>query len=52
MKETKTAKATSDCPSLLHYVARVLIRTEPKLTLFIEELPSLEPAARGEPCLL
>ncbi|KAH0840265.1 hypothetical protein J3R83DRAFT_1272 [Lanmaoa asiatica] len=46
MKETKTAKATSDCPTLLHYIARVLLRTEPKLTLFIEELPSLEPAAR------
>jgi diaphanous 1 len=46
MKETKTAKATPDCPTLLHYIARVLLRTEPKLTLFIEELPNLEPAAR------
>jgi len=46
MKETKTAKATADCPTLLHYVALVLLRTEPKSTLFIEELPNLEPAAR------
>lgn len=50
MKETKTAKATPDCPTLLHYIARVLLRTEPKLTLFIEELPNLEPAARSKPC--
>lgn len=48
MKETKTAKTTSDCPTLLHYIARVLLRTEPKLTLFIEELPNLEPAARSK----
>ncbi|KAF8138924.1 hypothetical protein EV363DRAFT_1315171 [Boletus edulis] len=46
MKETKTARATPDCPTLLHYIARVLLRTEPKLTRFIEELPDLEPAAR------
>ncbi|KAF9232167.1 hypothetical protein BU15DRAFT_55302 [Melanogaster broomeanus] len=46
MKETKTAKGGSDCPTLLHYIARVLLRTQPKLTLFIEELPNLEPAAR------
>ena len=49
MKETRTAKATPDCPTLLHYIARVLLRTEPKLTLFIDELPSLEPAARSKP---
>lgn len=48
MKETKTANATSDCPTLLHYIARVLLRTEPKLTLFIDELPNVEPAARSK----
>ena len=48
MQETKTAKATPDCPTLLHYIVRVLLRTEPKLVLFIEELPSVEPAARSK----
>lgn len=52
MKETKTAKATPECPTLLHYIARVLLRTEPKLALFIEELPNLEPAARSKIFLL
>lgn len=46
MKETRTAKGTSECPTLLHYVARVLIRTDPSLTLFIDEMPSVESAAR------
>ncbi|KAI6135168.1 hypothetical protein EV401DRAFT_885812 [Pisolithus croceorrhizus] len=46
MKETKTTKRGPDCPTLLHYMARVLIRTDPKLTLFIEELPSVQAAAR------
>ncbi|KAG6373818.1 hypothetical protein JVT61DRAFT_5963 [Boletus reticuloceps] len=46
IKETKTARVTPDCPTLLHYIARVLLRAEPKLTLFIKELPNLEPAAR------
>ncbi|KAG6910997.1 hypothetical protein DXG01_006051 [Tephrocybe rancida] len=46
LKETKTAKGTPDCPTLLHYLARVLLRTDPSLVNFIEELPNLEPAAR------
>jgi len=48
MKETKTAKGSPECPTLLHYVARVLIRTNPSLTLFIEEMRSVESAARSE----
>lgn len=48
MKETRTAKGTSECPTLLHYVARVLIRTDPSLTLFIDEMPSVESAARSK----
>lgn len=48
MKETKTAKASSDCPTLLHYLARVLLRTDVNLVNFIDELPHLEAAARGE----
>lgn len=48
MKETKTAKGGPECPTLLHYVARVLIRTDPSLTLFIDEMPSVESAARGK----
>jgi diaphanous 1 len=47
MKETKTAKGDVDCPTLLHYLARVLLRTEPSIVLFHEDLPNLEPAARG-----
>jgi len=46
MKETRTAKGGTDCPTLLHYVARVLIRTDPSLTLFIDEMSSVESAAR------
>lgn len=46
LKETKTAKADAGCPTLLHYIARVLIRSEPSTILFIEQLPHLESAAR------
>ncbi|PVF96346.1 FH2-domain-containing protein [Serendipita vermifera] len=46
MKETKTAKVGSDCPTLLHYLAKVLMRTDTSLVLFIEDLPHVEPAAR------
>lgn len=48
MKETRTAKGGSECPTLLHYVARVLVRTDPSLTLFIDEMPSVESAARSK----
>ncbi|KAJ6572601.1 hypothetical protein B0H10DRAFT_2106751 [Mycena sp. CBHHK59/15] len=46
MKETKTARGGTDCPTLLHYLARVLMRTDPSLTTFINDLPHLEAAAR------
>lgn len=46
LKETKTASGGPQCPTLLHYVAKVLMRKDPSLTTFIEELPSLEAAAR------
>lgn len=45
MKETRTAKGAS-CPTLLHYLAKVLLRTDARLILFLEDMPSLEPAAR------
>jgi hypothetical protein len=48
MKETRTAKGSSECPTLLHYIARVLVRTDPSLTLFIDEMPSMESAARSK----
>jgi hypothetical protein len=49
LKETKTARAEqSGCPTLLHYLARVLMRTDPSLCTFVDEIPHLEPAARGE----
>ena len=47
MKETKTAKGGPECPTLLHYLARVLLRKDPSMVNFIEDLPSLEAAARG-----
>ena len=47
MKEMKTAKASSDCPTLLHYVARILLRNDPSNVTFIEDMPHLEAAARG-----
>ena len=47
MNETKTARASPDCPTLLHYLARVLLRKDPSLTTFIYELPSLEAATRS-----
>ncbi|KAJ7490264.1 hypothetical protein B0H11DRAFT_2009814 [Mycena galericulata] len=42
----KTASGGSDCPTLLHYLARVLMRTDPSMVNFIEDLPSLEAASR------
>lgn len=48
MKETKTAKGAPECPTLLHYVARVLLRHDPSLVTFIEDVPHVEAAARGE----
>lgn len=47
MKETKTANGGASCPTLLHYLARILLRTDPSVIQFIEDLPNLEPAARG-----
>ncbi len=52
MKETRTAKGGPECPTLLHYLARVLMRKDPSLATFIDELPSLEAAARSECQLL
>ncbi|KAL4076317.1 hypothetical protein J3A83DRAFT_2174705 [Scleroderma citrinum] len=45
-KDMKAAKRGAECPTLLHYIARVFLRADPKLTLFMEELPSVEAAAR------
>lgn len=46
LKETKTAKGGPECPTLLHYLARVLLRTDPELVNFIDEMRSVEAAAR------
>lgn len=46
MKETRTVKG-SGCPTLLHYLAKVLLRLDARLVLFLEDMPSLEPAARS-----
>jgi diaphanous 1 len=47
MKETKTAKGGQECPTLLHYLARILLRADPSLVTFVNDLPHLEAAARG-----
>lgn len=47
MKETKTVKGGPGCPTLLHYLARVLLRKDPSLVSFIDDMPHLEAAARG-----
>ncbi|KZT71430.1 FH2-domain-containing protein [Daedalea quercina L-15889] len=46
MKETRTARGGPECPTLLHYLAKVLLRTNANLVLFIEDMPHLEAAAR------
>ena len=48
LKETKTARGASDCPTLLHYLAKVLMKADPSLATFIEEMLHVEAAARGE----
>lgn len=47
MRETRTAKGGPDCPTLLHYLARVLLRTNPDLVNFIDEMRTVEAAARS-----
>ncbi|KAF8351690.1 hypothetical protein F5887DRAFT_938683 [Amanita rubescens] len=46
LKDTKTTKGGPSCPTLLHYLARLLLRTDASLTTFIEELPNVEAVAR------
>ena len=41
-------KGGAQCPTLLHFVARVLLRTDPTLVTFFEDMPHIEAAARGE----
>ena len=41
-------KGGAECPTLLHFVARVLLRTDPTLVTFLEDIPHIEAAARGE----
>jgi diaphanous 1 len=48
LKETKTARGGTGCPTLLHYLARVLLRTDPLLISFTDDIPHLDAAARGE----
>ncbi|WVQ76867.1 hypothetical protein IAR50_006541 [Cryptococcus sp. DSM 104548] len=45
MKDTRTSKGP-DCPTMLHYLAKVLLNTNAKLILFAEETTAVEPAAR------
>ncbi|WWD06090.1 hypothetical protein V865_004175 [Kwoniella europaea PYCC6329] len=45
MKDTRTAKG-SGCPTMLHYLAKILLRRNPDLVIWGEDAPALEPAAR------
>ncbi|KAK6904947.1 hypothetical protein I203_105766 [Kwoniella mangroviensis CBS 8507] len=45
MKDTRTAKG-SGCPTMLHYLAKILLRKNPDLVIWGEDAPALEPAAR------
>lgn len=47
LRDTRTGKGAT-CPTLLHYLAKVLLRTDSRLVLFHEDLPSLESVARRE----
>ena len=47
MKETRTVKGSPECPTLLHYVARTLLGSNPNFINFADDLPHLEAAARG-----
>jgi diaphanous 1 len=52
LRDTRTGKGAT-CPTLLHYLAKVLLRTDPRLVLFHEDLFSLEAVARRKslvPC--
>ncbi|KAI0034599.1 hypothetical protein K488DRAFT_83894, partial [Vararia minispora EC-137] len=46
LRETKTVKGGAGCPTLLHYIARILLRSDPTLVTFVEDMPHLEAAAR------
>ncbi len=41
-------KGTPECPTLLHYLAKVLLKSDPSLVTFIQEMPHIEAAARGK----
>ena len=45
MKETRTAKGSS-CPTLLHYLAKILLQADARLILLGEDMLSLEGASR------
>ncbi|WVQ93958.1 hypothetical protein IAU59_001036 [Kwoniella sp. CBS 9459] len=45
MRDTRTAKG-SDCPTMLHYLAKILLRRDARLIIWNEDVPALDPAAR------
>ncbi|EMD40584.1 hypothetical protein CERSUDRAFT_102967 [Gelatoporia subvermispora B] len=49
LRETKTAKGGVECPTLLHYLAKLLLRSDSSLVMYIEDMPHLEAAARVSP---
>lgn len=49
MKDTKTSRPASECQTLLHYLACMLMKTDAEFVNFMDDLPHLEAAARGTP---
>ncbi|KAJ7167543.1 formin homology 2 domain-containing protein [Mycena filopes] len=45
-REAKSARPDSDCPTLMHYLARVLMRTDPSLVTFLDDLRHLQATTR------
>lgn len=48
MKETRTARPGGDCPTLLHYLARLLLQADEELVHFINDMPHIEASARSK----
>jgi len=46
LKETRTTRGGPQCRTLLHYLARVIMKKDPSIATFIEDLSHLEAAAR------
>ena len=46
LKDTRSSSPSASTPTLLHYLARVLLRSDPSLLSFLEDVPHVEAASR------